>query len=216
MNKYLQANRSTEGATVATRTERKASQNRLKAMEHPLRAAIFKILTERTASPAEMTRHLKLGRKDLVNVNYHTKELVKLGCAEMVEERRNAGKPSEKFYKATERSLIETDEWDQLVADDPVLAEHLLGEFMQVQLDDYVLAWKQGTLGKDDKFHMSRTRRVVDERGLDEALELYEQAREGMDQIEQRSAERRSAEGRGAVHISSGFGLFKVPAPDKR
>ena len=42
---------------MSTKTEsRKAAENRIRAMSHPLRAAVLRILAERTASPAEMTR----------------------------------------------------------------------------------------------------------------------------------------------------------------
>lgn len=193
--------------------QRQATENRLIAMAHPLRADVFKILTQRIASPAQITRDLGLGRKDLPNVTHHTKYLVTLGCAELVEERRDAGRPTEKFYKATERALVDTGEWDQLMKEFPVLAEHLLGQFMQIQLDDYILALREKTVGQDEEFHMTQTRRILDSEGMAEALELYESARRGMDAIEQRAAERRSEDGSDAVHVSSGFALFKLPPP---
>lgn len=200
---------------MATATQQKADQKRLKALSHPLRIRLFVILTERTASPAEMTRELGLPRKDLVNVNYHTKKLVELDCAELVGVREGDGKPPEKLYKATERALVETGEWEELLEANPGLAEHLLGKFMQVQLDDYTLALKARTVGEDENFHMSRTRRMVDREGLLEMLEFLEQARAGMDLIEQRSAERRRTDGTDAFPISSSFALFTVPASGK-
>lgn len=197
---------------VPTR-KRAAAENRLLAMAHPLRADVFKILTQREASPSEITHELGLPRKDLPNVSQHTRYLVKLGCAEEVGERRVKGKPPAKLYKATERSLIDTGEWEELLARDPALAEHLLGEFMQCQLDDYVLAIAAKTLGEDEDFHMTRTRRVLDAEGLQESLEIYERARNEMDEAERRSAERRREDGADAVHVSSGFALFRVPPP---
>ena len=92
---------------------RKATENRIKAMSHPLRASILRILTERTASPAEMARDLD---EDLSNVSYHTKQLVGFECVELVSTRPVRG-ALEHFYRATERHLIDTEDWETL---DPV------------------------------------------------------------------------------------------------
>jgi hypothetical protein len=191
---------------------REATYNRLVAVSHPLRAAAFRILTERAASISEMARELDLERKDVPNVAHHVKQLVKLGCAEEVGERR-VGQQMVTLYKATERYLIATEEWEDLVAESPELAEHLLGEFMQVQIDDYTTAVKAGTLGPRDNFHITRTPRILDAEGLAEAMELYEQCRQGMDAIEQRAAERRSESGDDALHISACLSLFQMPPP---
>jgi hypothetical protein len=189
------------------------THKRLLAYAHPLREEIFTILTTRTASPAELTRELGLERRDLPNVTHHTKYLVELDCAELVEEKQTAGTLPEKFYKATERALVDMGEWEILRQENPGLAEHLLGKGMQVQLDDYILAIKERTIGDDENFHMSRTRRVLDAPGLIESLELYERCRREMDEVERRSAERRREDGSDALHVSACLGLFAVPAP---
>lgn len=191
---------------------REATRNRLIALQHPLRTAIFRILTERAASVGEMAKELGLGRQELANVRHHTLKLVELGCAEEVG-RRQSGSHLLRIYKAAERALVETDEWDRLLEEDPLLAEHLLGEFMQVQLDDYSTAVRSGTLGQDEEFHITHTSRVVDAQGVKEGLELYERSRLEMDEIERRSAERRSTSGEDAIHLSQNLSLFKMPPP---
>src|SRR3954469_439396 len=110
---------------MSTKLDRKkAAQNRIKAMNHPLRATLLMILAERTSSPAEMARELD---EDLSNVSYHTKQLVELECAELVSTRPVRG-ALEHFYRATERSYVNREEWDDL---DPVMAENILSEVMQ-------------------------------------------------------------------------------------
>ncbi|MFL5898693.1 MAG: helix-turn-helix domain-containing protein [Solirubrobacterales bacterium] len=85
--------------------------NRIKAMEHPLRARILRTLVERgVMSPAELTRALGA---DLSDVSYHVRRLEELECAELVETRPVRG-AVEHFYRAIERHLIDTDEWEQL------------------------------------------------------------------------------------------------------
>jgi hypothetical protein len=210
---YSQALDTFEGDEMASKVKGlSTTQKRLIAYSHPLRWKIFTILTERIASPAEMTRELGLERKDLSNVDHHTKRLVELDCAELVDERR-VGSLTEKLYKASERALVETGEWEKLLEENPALAQHLLGQFMQVQLDDYTLAISEKTLGRDENFHMSRTRRVLDAEGLIEGMEVYERCRREMDEVERRSAERRSESGTDVVHVSACLSLFAVPAP---
>jgi DNA-binding transcriptional ArsR family regulator len=93
---------------MSTGTEgREASENRVKAMGHPLRAAILRILSERAASPAEMARELGA---ELSNVSYHAKQLVAFECAELVDVQVVRG-ALEHFYRATELPLIATEEW---------------------------------------------------------------------------------------------------------
>src|SRR3954454_2115528 len=107
---------------MSTKIERqKAAQNRIKAMNHPLRAALLRILVERTSSPAEMAREMD---EDLSNVSYHTKQLVELECAELVATRPVRG-ALEHFYRATERHLLYMDEWEEL---DPLMGENFLCE----------------------------------------------------------------------------------------
>src|SRR3954447_7594361 len=132
---------------MSTKIERKkAAQNRIKAMNHPVRAAVLSILAERTSSPAEMARELD---EDLSNVSCHTKQLVELECAELVSTRPVRG-ALEHFYRATERSLIDREEWDDL---DPIIAESFLREIMQKALDDFVAAAQARTISNEGAFH---------------------------------------------------------------
>src|SRR5690242_16893990 len=156
---------------MSTKSQRrKATENRIKAMSHPLRASILRILADRTASPAEMARELD---EDLSNVSYHTKQLLEFDCAELVSTRPVRG-ALEHFYRATERHLIDTEEWEEL---DPVIAEDIVCETTQGMLDDFVASAKAGVVGGDKDFHLSRTPLVLDAEGLQEALEAQERVR---------------------------------------
>ena len=194
---------------MSTKTQRrKATENRIKAMSHPLRAAVLRILVERTASPAEMARELD---EELSNVSYHTKQLVEFECAELVSTRPVRG-ALEHFYRATERHLIDTEEWEEL---DPIMAEDLVCEFMQKILDDFVASARAQLIGGDKDFHLTRTPLVLDQEGLAEALEAHERARLEILEIEARSAERMVESGEQGVNVSSSQGCFKMPEPKK-
>jgi len=195
---------------MSTKTQRrKATENRIKAMSHPLRAAILRTLVERTASPAEMARELD---EELSNVSYHTKQLVEFECAELVSTRPVRG-ALEHFYRATERHLIDTEEWEEL---DPVMAEELLCEIVQKMLDDFVASARAKVIGSNDDFHLTRTPLVLDRQGMQEALEAHERARLEVLEIEARSAARMVDSGEKGTNVSSSQSCFAMPERKSR
>jgi DNA-binding transcriptional ArsR family regulator len=113
---------------MSTGTQRRGGENRIKAMSHPLRAAVLRILSERTASPAEMARELGA---ELSNVSYHAKQLVAFECAELVDIQVVRG-ALEHFYRATELPLIDIEEW--LTLDEQGLQE-VLGAHERTRLE---------------------------------------------------------------------------------
>jgi DNA-binding transcriptional ArsR family regulator len=190
---------------MSTKTQRRrATENRIKAMSHPLRAEILRILTERTSSPAEMARELE---EELSNVSYHTKQLVEFECAELVSTRPVRG-ALEHFYRATERHLIDTEEWEELA---PLVAEDLVCEFMQKILDDFVASARAEIVGADRNFHLTRTLLHLDETGMQEALEAHERARLEVLEIQARAAERMVESGEAGIRVSSSQGCFGLP-----
>jgi DNA-binding transcriptional ArsR family regulator len=188
---------------------RKATENRIKAMSHPLRAAILRILSERSASPAEMARELD---EELSNVSYHAKQLVEFECAELVGTRPVRG-ALEHIYSATQRHLIDTEDFDEL---DPVMAEDLICETEQKMIDDFIVSVRAGLVGKDKHFHLTRTPLVLDAAGLQEALEIHERAREELLEIAARSAARLVESGEEGINVSSSQACFKMPNPQAR
>jgi DNA-binding transcriptional ArsR family regulator len=180
------------------------SERLMKAMSHPLRAAILRVLNERTASPAELARELD---DHLHNVSYHTKRLEQLGCVELVKERHVRG-AVEHFYRATTRNLVDSSEWEAL---DPVIKEDLVGESMQKILDDFVASAQAKIVGADQEFWLTRTSLVLDEEGLREALAVHERAFEELQEVEARSTERLLKAKVDGTPVSSSQALFKMP-----
>lgn len=177
-----------------------------------MRIAIFHVVAERTASIGEIARHLGLGRDELGNIRHHLLKLVQLGCVEEVGD-KIVNRRVVTVYKAIDRPLVETEEWDQLNQENPILAEHLLGEFMQIQLDRYTEAFKAGTLGNDDEFHVAHTPMVLDAQGIQEVMEALEGCRRRMSEKEKDAAMRRREDGADAIHASLCVSFFKTPGP---
>jgi DNA-binding transcriptional ArsR family regulator len=184
---------------------RRATLDRFKAMSHPLRAELLMILTEESASPAMMARRLG---EPVGNVSYHVNKLVKLGCAEQVGDRPVRG-AIEHFFRATERHLVDTEEWEEL---QPELKEHLSGEFAQKIIDDILLSLQARILGSDKNFCLTRTKLVFDDAGRQRAIEIHERARLEIEEEAALSGERMVASGESPISCSSIHGCFALPS----
>jgi len=75
-------------------------QGLMKGMSHPLRLGVLRLLNKRPASPVEMSRDLHTTSGE---VDHHVKDLVKLGCVELLERRRVEGSSAlENVYRMTQ------------------------------------------------------------------------------------------------------------------
>lgn len=77
-------------------------QRLVRALAHPLRIQILEILSERIASPNNLSMELETG---LSHVAYHTRTLDKCGCLELVDTAQRRG-ATEHFYKAAPGAFI--------------------------------------------------------------------------------------------------------------
>ena len=190
--------------------KRTVAGNHLKAMEHPLRYDIWDLLLHRVMSPKELADTLGA---ELTHVAHHTKQLVKFGCAELVETRPARG-ALEHFYKATRRILVDDGDWNALYAEDPRLAEHVVGRNTQLLFDDMTSAVASGTIFEDDQFLVDRHRHIVDAQGQAEIMEAIDRFETGeLMQIAERAMERRAKSEESPVHLSVHFAAFKTPPP---
>lgn len=199
---------------MATRAQRRqATQNRIKAMSHPLRAEVFRLIRDRgPLSPAEAARILEA---DLKDVSYHVRKLREFDCVEEVLNRHVRG-AVEHFYRATEQHMIDTEEWGELADLEPQMAESLTDEFMQGIVDDYTASRRASIVALDEEFWIVRTPLILDPEGVREALEASAEYEDRMTEIATRSAERRLGEGTEEVPVSSSAVLFKMPKSPRR
>jgi DNA-binding transcriptional ArsR family regulator len=199
---------------VATKAQRRqATQNRIKAMSHPLRAETFRLIRDRgVMSPAEVARELEADTRD---VSYHVRKLKELDCVEEVENRPVRG-AIEHFYRATEQHMVDTEEWGELADEEPGMAEALTDEFMQGIVDDYSASRRASVVALDEEFWIVRTPLTLDPEGVREALEASERYEDEMTEIAARSAERRGVEGTEEVPVSSSIVFFKMPRSTRR
>jgi predicted transcriptional regulator len=199
---------------MATRAQRRqATQNRIKAMSHPLRAEAFRLIRESgPLSPREVARELEA---DLKDVSYHVRKLSEFACVEEVANRQVRG-AVEHFYRATEQAMVDTEEWAELAEAEPQMAEALTDEFMQGIVDDYTASRRAAVVGLDEEFWISRTLPLLDPEGVREALDASREYENAMHEIGVRSAKRRQEEGTEEVPTSSSIVFFKMPKRRKR
>jgi DNA-binding MarR family transcriptional regulator len=182
------------------------ANDRAKAMQHPLRRDVLLCFTEHEElSPSEIAEKLD---EDVDQVSYHVKRLEKLGCVELVREEKVRGAVKH-YYRNIERHLIDTDEWEDI---DPLRKDELLVSFFQPFVDDFNRGASSGTLGGDEKFHITRTpMRGIDLEGFDDLLALKESTRLKALEIQAESAARRAKSGEPPICVSSTLSCFKVP-----
>jgi hypothetical protein len=177
-------------------------------MSHPLRAEAFRLIRDRgPLSPIEIARELEA---DLKDVSYHVRKLSDFECVEEVENRQVRG-AVEHFYRATERHMVDTEEWGELAEVDPQMAEALTDEFMQGIVDDYSESRRGSVVALDEEFWIVRNPLVLDPEGVREALEAAEAYENEITKIAARSAQRRVSEGAAEVPVSSSIVFFKMP-----
>ncbi|MDQ2629991.1 MAG: helix-turn-helix domain-containing protein [Actinomycetota bacterium] len=194
---------------MATRAERRqATQNRVKAMTHQLRAEAFRLIRDKgPVSPKEVAQHLEVAVKDL---NYHIRKLEEYGCIEEVSTRKVRA-VLEHFYVATEQHMIDTDEWDELVENEPEMAEFIVDDVIQSILDDYTTSRRVGIVAKDQEFFIARTPHIFDSEGIHEALAASQAYEDAMTEIAVRSASRRSKEETDDLPVCTSIAFFKMP-----
>lgn len=181
----------------------------VKALAHPLRVRILRVLEKQTASPSDIATRIGA---PLGNVSYHVRALERVGLIELdsTAPRRGA---LEHYYKAAGRIRVSNEAWREV----PNIVKAKLVDSALGQIVD--LAGNAAADGGFDREQsvLSRWSLHLDEQGYnavaDAAQEFIDRARE----IERESVERRSAAGphEGAV-ISSCLAvmLFEPSAAD--
>lgn len=193
--------------TKASERRREAALKRLEAMSDPLGADVLQaLIMDGPASATELAR--KLGQP-FHKVNYQLRErLARLGCAELVEVRPSGGSFA-RIYRATERHLVTTEEWESL---EPEVKDHHATRFAEAIVSDLELALTARTVGQTKDFHLTQARIAVDRQGCEEILEIHERARQEALEAGDRAQQRLADSGDEATCMSTCQAAFVVPS----
>jgi DNA-binding transcriptional ArsR family regulator len=130
----------------------------VKALNHPVRAKALTILSDRIASPKEISDEIDA---PLSNVSYHVRVLDELGLIEIMEEESVRGSVAH-FYKAVERPLIDNPDWEKL---DPKVRTAFSGYVIETLMSDAARSLEAGIFDQRHDRHLSRTPLLLDEKG---------------------------------------------------
>lgn len=178
----------------------------VKALNHPVRVKALTILTEKIASPKEISGQIDA---PLSNVSYHVRVLDELGLVEIVEEESVRGSVAH-FYKAVERPLIDNPDWEKL---SPKVRSAFSGYVIETLMSDAANSLAAGVFDQRDDRHLSRTSLILDEKAWRKVSEIQAKA---LNQIlkEQSAATARLSKSKAAgIPAVAGLTCFEVPLP---
>jgi DNA-binding transcriptional ArsR family regulator len=161
--------------------QRAVDQGFVKSLAHELRAEILMILTERMASPNELSRILDEG---LSQVSYHVKVLKDYGRIKLVktEPRRGA---VEHYYRATSDTLLPAKVWRGAKGLRTVIGGGLASDLFD-DLADAVGAQK---LTEEDS-HIHRIPLLLDAEGQENVSTIIERAMQEVEREQRKSSSR--------------------------
>lgn len=182
----------------------KTSQEVLvKGLNHPVRVKALTILTDRVASPKEISEEVG---EALSNVAYHVRVLDQLGLIEIVEEETVRGSVAH-FYKAVERPLLDNPDWEKL---DPSVRSAMSGYFLETLVSDASRSLALGIMDRRDERHLTRTPLVVDEQGWSKVLEIQKRALNEIMEEQAAAAGRMTQSGDAGLHAVAALMCFEV------
>lgn len=156
----------------------------LAAMDHAYRVHIMGVLNQRVASQGEIAKELGIESNAL---SYHFRKLESLGVIELVRvDRTPGGRLKGRFYRATVRGWLESDEWKNVdPSDQPAITAMILANCNA----DLRAAITAGTIHGDDNV-IARVPAAVDPEGWGEVVDVLTEATRQVVHIAERSAAR--------------------------
>jgi DNA-binding transcriptional ArsR family regulator len=179
----------------------------VKALNHPVRVKALTILSDRTASPKEISELLEV---PLSNVSYHVRVLDELGLIEIVEEESVRGSVAH-FYKAVERPLIDNPDWGRL---DPRVRSAVSGYAIETLMSDAAGSLAAGCFDRRGDRHLSRTPLLLDEQGWRKVASIQDKALGQILKEQAAAAARLERAGETPITAIAGLMCFEVP-PDE-
>jgi DNA-binding transcriptional ArsR family regulator len=177
----------------------------VKALAHPLRVQLLRVLQGRVASPSELAE--ELGAR-LGNVSYHMRVLERLEVIDLVKTKPRRG-AVEHYFRARGTLRITDKAWAQV----PAIVKDAMVAATLEQITRYVHTAASIGGFEDQYAHLSRHALVLDKPGFAELAvamrELIDRARD----IEAASAARAAKGDHAQDEISSGLVMMLFEAP---
>jgi DNA-binding transcriptional ArsR family regulator len=179
-----------------------------KALSHPMRVQILALVNQRVLSPKEFSREYN---EPLSNVAYHFRELEKLDCIELIEERPGRGS-HQHFYKGARRGIVSDADWKQL-------GKAVQAGVSTAALQDFigrsVQAIMAGTFDARDDSHFSWTALSLDQQGWDDLVESMTRMLDDTLNIEAEAAERLAGSKEKPIPATFALAGFESPTEEE-
>jgi Helix-turn-helix domain len=179
------------------------NQRLIKAMAHPVRVRIHRILCERVASPVQMAGLIE---EPLPNVAYHTEVLLKSDCIELVETQPRRG-AVEHFYRVKPEAAVGSTRWQELPE---ILQEDVTGSSLTSFIARATAALEAGTFQGRKGSAFSWQPLLVDEAGWCEVLRIVKEGEERIRQVGEECVKRIGAPSQG-IPIAVAHSAFETP-----
>jgi len=176
----------------------------LKAISHPIRIEILRILSNRVTSPNEMAKQLG---KSVSNVSYHFKDLRDEGCIELVDTQPRRG-AVEHYYRAKTPPLHDDKSWARLSRSS---RDEITEITLRNAMGEAVRALNAGTFNARKDRHLSWMPIDLDEEGWKELIERQSEWLEEIERIGAEAAER-LAEGGPRRQVVTAMMGFEAPS----
>lgn len=189
----------------------------VKALSHPLRVQILRLLEEKDMSPVEISAELGL---PVNRVSYHMRQLARFDLIKLVKTTPRRG-AVEHHYRLQARPRISDKAWGQVPE---IVKQAMTGAAVQQILSHVHSNAATGGFDRSDA-HLSRSDVVLDERGWQEMSQELERTLERLDKIHAASGERlKKSDHDGQIRGTVVLALLEVltapdvppPAPRKR
>ena len=177
-----------------------------KALAHPLRHRIQIVLDTREASPTELSEVLD---EDFYNVCYHVGKLKEAECIQLVDtDKRRGG--TQHFYRAIVRPILDTVDAEDLPR---LLREDGSAAVVPLIFKDLNESIEAGAFDSRPARSLLRMGMIVDEEGFEETGEAAMAFLDALSDIQSRSANRLSAQGREGFNIATATLVFPKAPP---
>lgn len=177
----------------------------VKALAHPLRVNILRVLHSRVASPSEIATELSA---PLGNVSYHVRVLERAGLLKLERTRQRRG-AVEHYYRAVGRLRITDKAWAQVPA---IVKDAILSATLDQAVQYVGAAVSLGGFDREDA-HVSRRPMILDAEGFAELAAAVNELLERTDDIEAASQRRLAANNHEHGEVSSGLVMMLFEAP---
>jgi DNA-binding transcriptional ArsR family regulator len=163
--------------------EGKVDQQMVRALAHPLRVVILRLLEEGPSSPKRMAERIG---EPLGHVTYHTTVLKSCGCVELAETISKRG-AIEHVYRLKANTSIGSGAWKEVP---PALRTHYAGSALAAFTERAIEALDAGTAKSREGSGVTWFPITVDEQGWQELRRLLGEVEAGFTAIADKSSAR--------------------------